>query len=177
MPLFLELGKSKWDLETHYEAESLRWYSLERPKHVCTPPSNQRRLRIPASSALMSPSSTVLASANNCLASSCITHTQTEITIKSHYRHFCWGISFFPPSALIATVDLAHCSLLSLTGEAQGWKMAALEHGHLPRLVLTARAASANSISSRSMALTMIIKDWVVLLYTTALNWWHSSSE
>lgn len=105
------------------------------------------------------------------------THTQTEITIKSHYRHFCWGISFFPPSALIATVDLAHCSLLSLTGEAQGWKMAALEHGHLPRLVLTARAASANSISSRSMALTMIIKDWVVLLYTTALNWWHSSSE
>lgn len=55
---------------THYAAESLSWYSRERLKHACTPPSFHSRWMTPASSPVMKPSSAEPARTNSCRASS-----------------------------------------------------------------------------------------------------------
>lgn len=46
-----------------------------------------------------------------------------------------------------------------------------------PGVRLTSLSGSSKSIFKRSMALTMAMMDWMVLLYTTALYCLHSSSE
>lgn len=55
---------------THYEAESLSWYSLALLKQPWTPVSAHNRFITPANSGLSSPSSAWPASAKSCLASS-----------------------------------------------------------------------------------------------------------
>lgn len=55
---------------TYYAAESLSWYSRERLKQACTPPSFHSRWMTPASSPVMKPSSAEPANTNSCRASS-----------------------------------------------------------------------------------------------------------
>lgn len=75
---------SNWNrriMPTYYPAESFSWYSLDLPKHICSPSSAQSLFIIPTSSCVSSPSSTLPANANSCLTSSCL-NFEEKLTVN-----------------------------------------------------------------------------------------------